>query len=382
MSLYDGTGNDINIAGFKTTNIALKNTPQQNPKEFKTKTEKQAKENDGKTSSIINLIDEIDTTLYVINDKLDETPEIMLGKGRLSGGVLTIEGLTRMKIPEIKDELKKRGLKITGNKTELVARLENYTEDTAKTIKVKVPQLKQKEVQTQTEPYTYGPPPPLPPPPSDVFLRKYNEDRAQDKKEEYYRLKQATEEDEDQEEEEEARDDDFSSSGLEGLSQFEGLSSYDGSALYDPNAPRTASDDGGDDYDGDSSYNKRQTPSSRNDLNSNIMKLEEQVDRLYKLTKGINSFINFSNPVEVEKLNNSSKKIVDSSNGLKEHLNDITPINKIFETKMNSIINKIELEYNKINSALNGYTYTFMEGGNMHNNHILDFMNSSKKRFY
>ena len=37
MSLYDGTGNDINIAGFKTTNIALKNTPQQNPKEFKTK---------------------------------------------------------------------------------------------------------------------------------------------------------------------------------------------------------------------------------------------------------------------------------------------------------------------------------------------------------
>ena len=73
MSLYDGTGNDINIAGFKTTNIALKNTPQQNPKEFKTKTEKQAKENDGKTSSIINLLDEIDTTLYVINDKLDET---------------------------------------------------------------------------------------------------------------------------------------------------------------------------------------------------------------------------------------------------------------------------------------------------------------------
>ena len=55
MPLYDGTGNDINIAGFKTTNIALKNTPQQNPKEFKTKTEQQAKENDGKTSSIINL---------------------------------------------------------------------------------------------------------------------------------------------------------------------------------------------------------------------------------------------------------------------------------------------------------------------------------------
>ena len=39
MSLYDGTGNDMNIVGFKTNNIALKNTPQQNPKEFKTQTE-------------------------------------------------------------------------------------------------------------------------------------------------------------------------------------------------------------------------------------------------------------------------------------------------------------------------------------------------------
>ena len=65
MSFYDGTGNDMNIAGFKTSNIALKNTPQQNPKEFKTKTEKQAKENDGKTSSIINLLDEIDTTTRI-----------------------------------------------------------------------------------------------------------------------------------------------------------------------------------------------------------------------------------------------------------------------------------------------------------------------------
>jgi len=369
MSLYDGTGNDMNIAGFKTTNIALKNTPQQNPKEFKTKTEKQAKENDGKTSSIINLIDEIDTTLYVINDKLDETPEIMLGKGILSGGVLTKEGLSKMKLPEIKEELKKRGIKFkqTDKKTNLLERLEVFLLNPDR-VKEYQPEAEKREIETQTEPFTYGPPAP-----SGISTSEEDE---------YKRLKQATEEYEDQEEEEEARDDDFSSSGLEGLSQFEGLSSYDGSVLYDPRAKSSPSDDGGDDYDRDSSYNRRPTPSSRNDLNSNIMKLEEQVDRLSKLTKGINSFINFSNPVEVEKLNNSSKKIVDSSNGLKEHLNDITPINKMFESKMNSIINKIELEYNKINSALNGYTYTFMEGGNMHNNHILDFMNSSKKRFY
>jgi len=387
MSLYDGTGNDMNIAGFKTTNIALKNTPQQNPKEFKTKTEKQAKENDGKTSSIINLIDEIDTTLYVINDKLDETPEIMLGKG-MQGGVLTKEGLGRMKLPEIKAELKKRGIEFKQNdkKNNLLERLEVFLLNPDR-VKEYQPEAEKREIETQTEPFTYGPPPPPPPPPNDDFLRKYNEDRAQDKREEYYRLRQAAEdferdEEEEEEEEEDMKDDVSSSSGLEGLSQFEGLSSYDGSVLYDPRAKSSPSDDGGDDYDRDSSYNRRPTPSSRNDLNSNIMKLEEQVDRLSKLTKGINSFINFSNPVEVEKLNNSSKKIVDSSNGLKEHLNDITPINKMFETKMNSIINKIELEYNKINSALNGYTYTFMEGGNMHNNHILDFMNSSKKRFY
>ena len=47
----------------------------------------------------------------------------------------------------------------------------------------------------------------------------------------------------------------------------------------DTNAQSSPSDDGGDDYDGDSSYNptqnRRPTPSSRNDLNSNIMKLEE-----------------------------------------------------------------------------------------------------------
>ena len=129
----------------------------------------------------------------------------------------------------------------------------------------------------------------------------------------------------------------------------------DDSISSDTNAKSSASVDNRDEYDGDSSYNpaqnRRPTPSSRNDLNSNIMKLEEQVDRLSKLTKEINSFINFSNPVEVEKLNNPSKKIVNSSNGLKEHLNDITPINKMFESKMNSIINKIH--FNKIVSLKN-----------------------------
>ena len=36
----------------------------------------------------------------------------MLGKGRLSGGVLTKEGLGRMKLPEIKAELKNEELNL------------------------------------------------------------------------------------------------------------------------------------------------------------------------------------------------------------------------------------------------------------------------------
>ena len=66
--------------------------------------------------------------------------------------------------------------------------------------------------------------------------------------------------------------------------------SDDDSISSDTNAQSSVSADGGDDYDGDNSYNPAQNRktalSSRNDLNSNIMKLEEQVNRLSKLTKG------------------------------------------------------------------------------------------------
>ena len=130
------------------------------------------------------------------------------------------KGLSRMKLPEIKEELKKRGIEFKQNdkKKNLLERLEFFLLNPDRVNEYQ-PEAEKREIETQTEPYTYGPPPPLPPPPSDVFLRKYNEDRAQDKKEEYYRLRQAAEdfERDEEEEEEEARDDDFSSSGLEGF---------------------------------------------------------------------------------------------------------------------------------------------------------------------
>ena len=63
----------------------------------------------------------------------------------------------------------------------------------------------------------------------------------------------------------------------------------DDSISSDANPQSSASADNRDDYDGDSSYNpaqnRKQTPSSRNDLNSNIMSLEEQVNKLSKLKK-------------------------------------------------------------------------------------------------
>ena len=69
--MYNGIdGNDINQASYKLAKTALKNTPSQNPKEFATTAEREAKANEGKVSSIINLVDEIDTTIYVINDKI------------------------------------------------------------------------------------------------------------------------------------------------------------------------------------------------------------------------------------------------------------------------------------------------------------------------
>ena len=149
MSLYDGTGDDINVAGYKLSNVALKNTPTQNPKSFKTTAEKQAKENEGKTASIINLLDEIDTTLYVINDKLEEAPEIMM-ESKMSGGVLTKEGLMRMKLPELKKALKDRGLSTSGLKAQLVSRLEQFILSPDNVWDFK-PKAEQREMDTQTE---------------------------------------------------------------------------------------------------------------------------------------------------------------------------------------------------------------------------------------
>ena len=123
-----------------------------------------------------------------------------------------------MKLTEIKEELKKRGIEFKQNdkKTNLLERLEVFLLNPDR-IKKYQPEAEKREKETQTEPFTYGPPPPS-------GISTSEEDK-------YKRLKQATEEYEDQEEEEDTRDDVSSSSGLEGLSQFEGLRTESGIVL-------------------------------------------------------------------------------------------------------------------------------------------------------
>ena len=89
---------------------------------------------------------------------LDETPEIMLGKG-MQGGVLTKEGLNCMKVAELKEELKKRAITFKSNdrKVDLLERLEDFLLNSDR-VKKYQPEAEKREIETQTtEPYTYGP---------------------------------------------------------------------------------------------------------------------------------------------------------------------------------------------------------------------------------
>jgi len=74
IMLYDGFNNDINQASYKLSKLALKNTPSKSPEKYITAEEREAQKNEGKVASIINLVDEIDTTIYLISDKLDDQP--------------------------------------------------------------------------------------------------------------------------------------------------------------------------------------------------------------------------------------------------------------------------------------------------------------------
>ena len=94
--LYSGDGDDINDASYKLSKLALRNTPSKSPEQYKTAEEREAQKNEGKVASIINLVDEIDTTIYLISDKLDDQPNF-----NLVGGVNTKLDLGLKKMKEL-----------------------------------------------------------------------------------------------------------------------------------------------------------------------------------------------------------------------------------------------------------------------------------------
>ena len=95
--LYDGFNTDINDASYKLSKIALRNSPSKSPEEYKTTAEREAEKNEGKVASITNLLDEMDTTIYIFYDKLLSEPGAF--KKPLTGGVNTA-----LKEPEPKPE--------------------------------------------------------------------------------------------------------------------------------------------------------------------------------------------------------------------------------------------------------------------------------------
>ena len=70
--MISGDGNDINNASYRLSKIAFRNTPAKDRKEFQTSIETEAKKNEGKVDRVINLLNEIDTVLYVISDTLQQ----------------------------------------------------------------------------------------------------------------------------------------------------------------------------------------------------------------------------------------------------------------------------------------------------------------------
>ena len=77
--MISGDGNDINNASYRLSKIAFRNTPAKDRKEFQTRIETEANKNEGKVDRVINLLNEIDTVLYVISDTLQQEQPIIGG---------------------------------------------------------------------------------------------------------------------------------------------------------------------------------------------------------------------------------------------------------------------------------------------------------------
>ena len=397
--MYNGIdGNDINQASYKLAKTALKNTPSQNPKEFATTAEREAKANEGKVSSIINLVDEIDTTIYVINDKI-LNQELRGYNDSFEGGgkrKRDAENLNQVPNKFLMKEVRDRGISKSRTKDDLVRDLQPVKDEViakynqslretqgAEEAKQDDAEAKQGDVvsvdasvvsdsedersrlsdavqdASDTSQFIQG------------ILNNNGgdggdggDDSSSDADSGYNRSRNTYDSDSDE-------NDETGSSGISDVSERTGSSGSNNDRIIQIN---TNPDNGGDDYYTGATNDIGDLVKSN--LNSNIMKLEEQINRLSRLTKGLNKFINYSSSIETEKLKESTTTLRDSYMYLLENLNDDDNVDVNFDRKIVSILNKLDTQINVIISALNGYAGIFT-GGSFGS----DFLSGMKQGF-
>jgi len=332
IKMYTGESNDINQASYKLAKTALKNTPSQNPKEFATTAEREAKANEGKVSSIINLVDEIDTTIYVINDKILNNEFRGYNGGFEGGGKQKKEVSSIYKVPNkfLMKEVRDRGIKSKSRKKDDLVRyldpvkdevIANFNESLRETQGADeqddVVSVDGSVVSTSSEDERSRL--------SDAVQDASNTsqfiqgllnnsggdggyDSSSDDESGYTGSRNPYDSDE---------SDDTGSSGISDDNSDDTSSSGISSNIN--NMIRIYKNDDNDETNSSSSTNDKiiqinTIPDSGGDgyfigatnaigdlvksnLNSNIMKLEEQIIRLSRLTKGINKFINYSSSI-------------------------------------------------------------------------------------
>lgn len=406
--LYTGFDNDINDASYKLSKVALRNTPSKSPKEHKTAEEREALKNEGKVASIINLLDEIDTTIYIISDKLDEQPETF--DTSLRGGVIIGRRNKAKKFSSVsknylQDELVRREmspLSPKAPKEQYLELLSPYKKSIMKSYNQSIQKqndllkeqerrkfneaLKKQSIKPPRTPERRQPQP-VPPSLTRATVENYDNDEPEEMETPIKQLFDDEEENERDERrvpttgdynrfveatnnvnpevleyytnDEEDDDEDDEGDDLEDDVDDDEEDDDEGN-----NDSGSSGDNGNNGNGGDDRNNNSLSKGDlfKSDLNSNISKLEEQANKLTRLTKGLNKAINYSSSVEVQKLNDSEKTLSASYEGIYEILNDYT-LDEKFEKKMDSILDKVYNQLIVIDSAINGYSASNYTGG-------------------
>ena len=378
----DASNNDINQASYKLAKIALRNTPSKNAKDFVTTAQREAKTNEGKVSSIINLVDEIDTTIYVINDKILNEELRGYNDGLEGGGKQKKEVSSIYKVPNkfLMKEVRDRGISKSRKKDDLVRDLDSVKDEVVSNFNESLKRKKMEDEEQQNDVVSVDGSVV-----SDSDDAPETSEAVQDANNTSNFIQGIignnggdggydSSSDDDNGSVDSGYDrsnydtydsDDTGSSGISDETGSSGISDETGSSGSSSNNDKiiqinTNPDNGGDDYFTGATNDIGDLVKSN--LNTNIMKLEEQTNRLSKLTKGLNKFINYSSSVETEKLKESNTTLNDSYMYLLENLNDDNNVDVNFDRKIVSILNKLDTQINLITSALNGYAGVFTGG--------------------